>query len=139
MTGGPGGSRVALVCDPTLPRGERTLERQFRTECIQMPGPTTDANDIYYLGTDNNAQWLSPGYVNHDLTLFKNFRMTGNRNLQFRMEFYNLFNSNQFTVVDTGAQFNFATGAQTDNGFGTVTNTRAASSRIIQLGLRFTF
>jgi hypothetical protein len=139
MTGGPGGSRVALVCDPTLPRGERTLERQFRTECIQMPGPTTDANDIYYLGTDNNAQWLSPGYINHDLTLFKNFRMTGNRNLQFRMEFYNLFNSNQFTVVDTGAQFNFATGAQTDNGFGTVTNTRAASSRIIQLGLRFTF
>jgi hypothetical protein len=139
MTGGPGGSRVALVCDPTLPRGERTMERQFRTECIQMPGPTTDAGDIYYLGTDNNAQWLSPGYVNHDVTLFKNFRMTGNRNLQVRMEFYNLLNSNQFTVVDTGAQFNFATGAQTDNAFGTVTNTRGSSARVIQLGLRFTF
>jgi hypothetical protein len=65
--------------------------------------------------------------------------MTGNRNLQVRMEFYNLLNSNQFTVVDTGAQFNFATGAQTDNAFGTVTNTRGSSARVIQLGLRFTF
>jgi hypothetical protein len=139
MTGGPGGSRVAIVCDPTLPGGERTLERQFRTECIQMPGPTTDANDIYYLGTDSNAQWVSPGYINHDLTLFKNFRMGGSRNLQFRMEFYNLLNSDQFTGVDTGAQFNFATGAQTDTAFGTVTGTRAASARVIQLGLRFTF
>ena len=141
MTGGgvANTSRVALVCDPTLPRGERTLERQFRTECVQMPGPTTDPNDIYYLGTDNNAQWLNAGYVNHDLTLFKNFRMSGSRNLQVRVEFYNLLNSNQFTSIDTSAQFNFATGAQTDGNFGTVTGTRAASARVIQLGLRFTF
>lgn len=82
---------------------------------------------------------MSPGYLNHDLTLFKNFRMGGSRNLQFRMEFYNLLNSDQFTGVDTTAQFNFATLAQTDNAFGTVTGTRAASARIIQLGLRFTF
>ena len=35
-----GGSRVNILCDPNLPRGERTFERQFRTECI---GPPTDA------------------------------------------------------------------------------------------------
>ena len=34
-----GGSRVNILCDPNLPRGERTFERQFRTECI---GPPTD-------------------------------------------------------------------------------------------------
>ncbi len=139
MTGGPGGSRPALVCDPKLPGSERTMQRQFRTECIQMPGPTTDPSDLYYLGTDRSAHWVSPGYINHDLTLFKNFEMGGGRNLQVRFEFYNLLNSNQFTVVDTGATFNFATGEQTDNGFGTVTNTRASSSRVIQLGVRFTF
>jgi hypothetical protein len=139
LTGGPGGGRPALACDPMLPRSERTLERQFRTECIQMPGPTSDPNDIFYLGTDSNAHWVTPGYVNHDLTLFKNFRMNSNRNLQVRVEFYNLLNSNQFTQVDTGATFNFATGEQTDAGFGTVTNTRANSTRVIQLGLRFTF
>lgn len=139
MTGGPGGSRPALVCDPRLPRGERTMTRQFRTECIQMPGPMSDPNDIYFLGTDSNAHWVTPGYVNHDLTLFKNFRMDGNRNLQVRVEFYNLLNSDQFTGVDTSATFNYATGEMTDANFGTVTGTRGSSARVIQLGLRFTF
>ena len=139
MTGGPGGSRVTLACDPTLSGSERTMERQFKTECIKAPGPLSDPDDIYYLGSDSNAHWISPGYINHDLTLFKNFRMNSNRNLQVRLEFYNLLNSNQFTSVDTGAQFNFATGEQTDAGFGTVTNTRGNSARVIQLGLRFTF
>ena len=37
-TGGPAGQRVMIVCDPNLPRGERTETRQFKTECIQMPG-----------------------------------------------------------------------------------------------------
>jgi hypothetical protein len=139
MTGGPGGSRVTLVCDPNLPRGERTMERQFRTECVQPPGPLTDPSDIYYLGSAKGDEWQAPGFVNHDLTLFKNFRMGDGRNVQFRVEMYNAFNINQFTSVDTGAQFNFATGQQTDTNFGRVTNTRANSHRVIQLGLRFMF
>lgn len=137
MTGGPGGSRVALLCDPKI--SNPTMERQFRTECIGPPGPLTDPDDIYYLGTDNNAQWVSPGYLNHDVTLFKNFRMRNNHNVQIRVELYNAFNSNQFTVVDTSATFDFETGEQVDEGFGTVTNTRPNSSRVIQLAVRYTF
>jgi hypothetical protein len=38
-----------------------------------------------------------------------------------------------------GAQFNFATGEQTDAGFGRVTGVRANSNRVIQLGARITF
>ena len=30
-------NRVLITCDPNLPRGERTFERQFRTECITAP------------------------------------------------------------------------------------------------------
>jgi hypothetical protein len=41
--------------------------------------------------------------------------------------------------VDTSAQYNFTTGAQTDTAFGTVTAARGASARVIQLGARFTF
>jgi hypothetical protein len=137
MTGGPGGSRVVVACNPTL--SNPTFDRQFNTDCIRPPGPSTNANDIYYLGDANQAQWISPGFINHDITLFKNFRMRGGRNVQFRVEMYNAFNSNQFTVVDTSAQFNFATGEQTDTNFGKVTNTRANSARVIQLGIRFTF
>jgi len=148
-TGGPGGMRVTLVCDPNLPRGERTETRQFRTECVQMPGPTTagnasggfllDPTDIYYLGNSLGDEWLSLGYVNHDLSLFKNFAFSNRRNLQIRVEFYNLFNSVQWSGVDTSAVFNPNTGAQTDTNFGTVTSTRGGSARVIQLGVRFVF
>lgn len=140
MTGGGlGGARPTLVCDPNLPRSERTLERQFRTECVQPGGPSSDPNDIYYLGGAANDEWVNPGYMNHDITFFKNFRLGGGRNAQVRIELYNAFNANQFTQVDTGAQFNFATGEQTDANFGRVTDTRANSQRIMQLGFRFTF
>jgi hypothetical protein len=139
MTGGPGDSRVFLACDPNLPRGERTLERQFKTECVVPPGPSSDPSDIYYLGNGSLDSFLNPGYINHDLTLFKNFRINGGRNLQIRAEFYNLTNNNQFTEVDTAATFNFTTTAPTDANFGRVTGTRAGSARVVQLGVRFTF
>jgi hypothetical protein len=48
LTGGFGGSRVVLVCDPNLPRSQRTFDRQFRTECIQPPGPLTNPSDTLY-------------------------------------------------------------------------------------------
>ncbi len=139
MTGGPGDSRVVLVCDPNLSRGERSIDRQFRTECVQAPGPATNAGDTYYLGSALGDEWGAPGYINHDLTLFKNLGLGSGRNLQIRLEVYNLFNSNQFTAVDTSAQFDYATGVQTDANFGRVTATRAGSARVIQLGARFTF
>ncbi len=144
MTGGPGGSRVTLTCDPNLPRNQRTFDRQFRTECIAPPGPSSLAGDTYYLGNATGADYLGAGngnlgYINHDITLFKNFRMARGRNLQFRVEMYNAFNTTQYGTVNTAAQFNFATGAQTNANLGKVTTSRGNSYRVIQLGLRFTF
>jgi len=149
LTGGPGGSRVTIVCDPYLPRGDRTESRQFRTECIQMPGPTTasqasggflvDPTDMFFLGNSLGDERHNLGYVNHDLAVFKNFAMSSRRNLQVRVEFYNLFNSVQWSGVDSSATFNPDTGEQTDTNFGTVTGTRAGSARVIQLGARFSF
>jgi hypothetical protein len=142
LTGGFGGSRVIIVCDPNLPRDQRTLDRQFRTECVAPPGPLTDPADTLYQGTGKGAgtldAWTSLGFVNHDLTLFKNFRH-GGRTFQVRVEVYNLFNSSQYQGVDTSAVFNFTTGAQTDPNFGRVESVRGNSERVIQLGFRFTF
>ena len=47
-----GGSRVVITCDPNLPRGDRTFERQFRTECIAPP--------TFRLGTALNDEYLGP-------------------------------------------------------------------------------
>ena len=148
LTGGFGGSRPIIVCDPFLPAGERTFEHQFRTECIQPPGPLTDSTDVLYqggAGAGTLDAWTGPGYVNNDLTLFKNFGIRGGRNIQFRFELYNLFNTTQYqntngtAAVDTSAVFDFQTGEQTDTNFGTVTGVRAGSERVMQLGFRFTF
>jgi hypothetical protein len=124
------GSRPDIVCDPTLPRGERTFERQFKTECI---APPSDPNRI---GNAKNDEYIGPGYVNHDFSLFRNIALPGHRNLQFRAELYNALNSMQVSTVNTTATFD-ANGKQTNAAFGQVTAAR--DSRRIQLAARFTF
>ena len=45
--------------------------------------------------------------------MFKNFQMGGGRRMQFRWEVYNLFNTVNWSGIDTSAQFNPA-GEQVD-------------------------
>ena len=135
LSGNGGQRRVTLVCNPNLPRGERTFDRQFKTECIKPGG---GPNDPYYMGTSTNDEYNPPGYINHDITFFKNFAL-GTRSLQFRAEMYNAFNTTEYQGVDTSAVFDYATGQQTDTNFGRITGVRANTNRIIQLGLRFRF
>jgi hypothetical protein len=78
--------------------------------------------------------------MNWDLSFFKHVPMGGMRRLQFRIELYNAFNTDQWaaTGVDTSAVFNYQTGEQTDTAFGSLTGA-TFSARRIQLGVRFTF
>ena len=143
LTGGLGGSRVIIVCDPNLPRSERTFDRQYKTECVRPPGPLTDPNDTLYQGTGVGAGQedarMGLGYINHDMTLLKNFSLGGGRYLQVRAEAYNVFNTTQYQGVNTVATFDFATGVQTNPAFGSISGVRANSNRVIQLGIRLTF
>jgi Carboxypeptidase regulatory-like domain/TonB-dependent Receptor Plug Domain len=147
LTGGLGGSRVIIVCNPNLPRSERTFERQYKTECVRPPGPLTDPKDTLYQGTGVGAGQedarMGLGYINHDLTLMKNFNLGHSRNLQVRAEGYNIFNTTQYQGVNTVATFDFATGVQTNPAFGAISTSgngvRANSNRVIQLGVRLMF
>ena len=59
--------------------------------------------------------------------------------MQLRVELYNAFDTYQWTTVGTNAEFNFATGALTnDKAFGSLTGA-TNSARRIQLAARFTF
>jgi hypothetical protein len=127
------GSRVVITCDPNLPRGERTFERQFSTECIAPP------TDQFRLGTALNDEYLGLGFVNWDISAFKHVPMGGARRLQLRVELYNAFDTDQWTGVNTNATFDYATGTLTNaNTFGRL-NGNTNSARRIQLGARFTF
>jgi hypothetical protein len=127
-----GGSRPDIVCNPTLPRGQRTFDRQFKTECIAPPG------DQFRLGNSLGDELLGPGFMNWDISVFKNVPMGGTRRLQLRVELYNAFNTDQWNAVNTAATFDFVTGKQTNTSFGKL-NGSTYSARRIQLGARFVF
>jgi hypothetical protein len=125
-------SRVDIICDPYLPIGERSFDRQFKTECIAAPA------DEFRLGNSRGDEFQGPGYMNWDISFFKYVPMGGGRRLQLRVELYNAFNSDQWTNTDTSAVFNYVTGEQTDTNFGKLTGA-TLSARRVQLAARFTF
>jgi hypothetical protein len=124
--------RVDLTCDINIPRGDRTFDRQFATECVK---PASDPNR---LGNTIGDEYQGPGYMNWDFSFFKFVPMGGNRRLQFRVELYNAFDTDQWTNTDTSATFNYVTGVMDDTNFGKLTGA-TLSSRRIQLGARFLF
>ncbi|CAN5686271.1 hypothetical protein BH24ACI4_BH24ACI4_23650 [soil metagenome] len=128
-----GASRPRIVCDPILPRGERTFERQFRTECIAAPA------DAFHFGTARGDEFHGPGFVNWDISVFKGVPLGSGRRLQLRAELYNAFNTSQWTTVNTTARFDYTTGALTNPMvFGALTGA-THSARRVQLAARFTF
>ena len=129
-----GGSRPDIVCDPTLPSSQRTYARQFKTECFAPP------SDPNRLGNAHGDEFHGPGFMNWDISFFKNIPLPGGgrRQLQLRTELYNAFNTNQWTSVNTNAVFDYQTGNQTNAAFGSLTGA-TNSARRIQLAVRFTF
>ena len=82
------------------------------------------------LGNASRVPVTGPGFVNSDFSLIKQFALPWeNMGLNFRAEFFNLFNHPQFgmPVNDIAAQ-----------GFGAV-NSTVNNPRLVQLGLKLTF
>jgi Carboxypeptidase regulatory-like domain len=127
-----GASRPDIVCDPNIPRGDRSFDVQFDTSCIRPP------SDPNRLGNAIGDEYQGPGFMNWDFSFFKSVPMGGTRRLQLRVELYNAFDTDQWTATDTSAIFNYVTGAQTDTAFGKLTGA-TLSARRIQLGARFQF
>lgn len=127
--------------------------------------PAAFTLDNYQLGSFGNSSVGSctgPGIAQTDFSMFKNFKVSERVGLQFRFEFFNLFNKTQFRADQVGLQlangatactaaalnpecsgravnsvaFDFATQGQTTT-FGKAS--RARSPREIQYALKLTF
>ena len=85
---------------------------------------------------------ISPGLYEFDGSLFKNFTLVENHKLQFRAEFFNLFNHPNFGAPVGNNGPNNALLVNSDGSpnanFGQISYTRT-SARQIQLALRYTF
>ena len=113
---------------------QRTVDRWFATENV---APATGPGAVGGPTECNPWKYVLPGFNNHDMTLFKDFRMKHSQVIEYRWEIYNLFNQVSFNAVNTTATFNPTTGAQTNANFGKVTSAR--TERRMQMSLRYRF
>jgi hypothetical protein len=94
-------------------------------------------------GTLGNTgrNWLrGPGFTNFDFSVFKDFKFTEKLKLQYRAEFYNIFNHLQWVGVNTGISAtnpNSPVTAATRGTSGQLTSTR--DPRNIQMALKLIF
>ena len=85
---------------------------------------------IGYVGTANKAYFHGPGIANYDISLLKNTAITEQMTLQFRAEFFNIFNHAQF--LNPGGNVNGG-----PSSFGIINSARPG--RIGQLALKLNF
>lgn len=137
------GPRVVLTGNPTLPKGDRALNRYIDTTVF---APAARGS----VGMESAQRFLvGPGINNWDITLAKSFPFTSDaaRRLQLRLEMFNAFNHTQFSGFNAGVTFD-QTGKITNlptslgggggtYGFGALNGAR--NPRIIQLAAKIYF
>ncbi|MDX1978950.1 MAG: TonB-dependent receptor [Bryobacteraceae bacterium] len=116
-----GPQRADILRDPGLESGERSTARWFDTAAFAQPGRFRFGNSARSIGR-------SPGRVNFDLGIMKNFKLNERARLQFRGEMFNAFNHANFG--NPGTAFG-------SPNFGSINN--ALDARIMQLGLKLYF
>jgi len=117
-----GGQRPNRLRDGNLPRGERSPDRWFDASAFAVPAPFTFGNSAANV-------LYGPGLVNLDLTVARTFRITERFSLDFRSEFFNLFNDAHFSFPNTVVNTPQA---------GLISET-SSSARQIQFGLKLVF
>jgi len=122
------GSHADLMGDPNLPRGERSINRWFDVSKLVNPAPGQlgNAGKGVIRGSGNN-KW--------DLIISKFLRIGERQHVEFRSEFFNVFNHPQFDDPQVTPANNPLAGKITsasDFGF-------TQTERVIQLGLKYSF
>src|SRR5712671_5770413 len=129
-----GGSRPNIVpgCDPNASTGSNArLAGWFNAACFSAPADFEFGNEPRV-----DSRLRAAGITNFDFAVFKRTRFAGNERfgLEFRTEFFNLFNRTQFAAPNT-----VCCTANNQN-FGVVTATAAGTNpRLVQFALKFLF
>jgi hypothetical protein len=116
------------VCDPRTPGGCAS------SAVFAVP---VGSNGIFHFGNLGRNVVIGPGFANTDFSVLKNTKITESLRMQFRAEFFDIFNHANFGQPGRVAQVGSTT-------FGVISNTRFAtgdsgSSRQIQFAMKFIF
>lgn len=126
-TANTGHARPNRTCDGNLVGDQRSIDGWFDKSCF----PAADATKFEFGNAGRNIL-DGPGQVNFDLSLFKRVPVAalGERGeVQFRVEFFNAFNTPQFARPDT----------RVDRGRGATIRSLQNNMREIQFGLKILF
>jgi hypothetical protein len=113
--------RPNQTCDAKL--DNHSVSEFFDTSCFVDPAGGQ-------LGSANRSPLYGPGFVNTDFSAVKYFKLGERMNLEFRTEFFNVFNHPQFYAPGTDVA--------SPNTFGVITET-VNNPRLMQFGLKLTF
>lgn len=116
-------NRPDMTCDPNS-GGAKTTAQWFNTTCFARRAV---ANTTGLSSQPRNAV-RGPGFNRTDLSIFKNFNFSKGKQVQIRIEGFNIFNQERFgQPVANIAAANFGQLTSSDDG------------RIIQFGAKFSF
>jgi hypothetical protein len=127
-----GTGRLDRVPGASLMEGGGTLHRWFNTNAFTVPVPDAYGNSF---GTASRNLIPGPGIVQNNMSLSKTMQLGETRSMEIRATADNVFNTVQYTGVDT----TYATShdANLSNAFGQVTS--AGAMRSFQFMARFRF
>ena len=131
ITGHPTQWFTATVCDPRDPRGCPA------GSVFALPVKLVNGVAAFHFGNLGRNVIIGPGFANTDFSVLKNTKITERLRVQFRAEFFDLFNHANFGQPGRTAQVGSTT-------FGVITSTRFAtgdsgSSRQVQFALKLIF
>lgn len=125
-------ARPWLTCDPR----DGLADGQYaNAACFVAPLP--GRNGVYRM-----PYMKTPAFQNHDLSVFKNFKVKETRNLQFRWSMYNFVNHPLpfFAGGDPGLAINFVNGVPNQQSLAKFGHTSLKRGRrLMQFALKFSF
>lgn len=129
--------RPDVIRDPNLPPSQRDPSRWFDASAfVAPPGVQTPGGFEARPGTAGRNILDGPGFQQVDFTLQKITQVTEEVAIQFRAEFFNLFNHPNFNLPDR-VFIPGPDGRNANPNFGVITT--AKNSRQIQFGLKMIF
>ena len=122
------GTRANITGDPNLPRGQRTINHWYNAAAVTNPTPGS-------LGNASKGSIKGSGTNLSNLVVIKNFKLRETHLLEFRAEFFNVFNHTQFDDPYTYANsYSLAGKVTSANDYG-----YAQTERVAQLALKYKF
>jgi len=136
---GSGAPRPDLVGNPYdfsnataagCPSNQQSLQCWYNPAAFTIPAPAPGQTFAHLFGNAGRGILRGPAQYNVDFSVFKNFTISEQQNVQLRAEAFNLLNTPEFGLPDATVDF--------FGGAGSITST-VHSSRQLQFALKYTF